>query len=108
LASRHHSLQMGEVADVMDLLQGFEKQNRIHVEIRFGVLLLEGRPDLVVTGTLFTLETADVEPVLFSSVSVPALRTGLRNLRDVVTHVLYALDFRLALDEFESATPKKA
>jgi len=99
---------MGEVADVVDLLLGFERHNSVYVEIRMNYQWQEKRPDLVVMCIAHERADGIGEVPSLASVSVRCLDTGLRNLRDVVTHALYALDFKLALNELESAEPKKA
>jgi hypothetical protein len=99
---------MGEVADIVDLLLGFERHNQVYVEIRMNYLWREKSPDLVVT-VIAHDNTLDIgEVTSLASVSVKCLDTNLRNLRDVVTHALYALDFQLAVNELDATKKKEA
>lgn len=108
MASRHHSLQMGEVADILELMADFERHNSVRLETRIGLCRLVTKQDICVTMLAHQQgeEVGEVPPL--ASVSVSCLSTNLRNLRDVVIHALYALDLRLALNEFESAERKEA
>lgn len=99
LASRHFSLQMGEVADVLDLLLGFEVMNGVKLELRVSTVGAPGSMDLGVTLVAHDhREDIGAVPPLASQ-SVRCLDTGLKNLRDVVTHVLYLVDGQLARNE---------
>ena len=106
MASKHHSLQMGEVADLLDLFQGFETQNRVWLDCRLKLTMEHNRPDIVVMMWAMEGRPEDTEVTPLASVSVTCLGTGLRNLRDVVIHALYALDFKLALRELSPSEPK--
>lgn len=99
---------MGEVADILDLLIGFEQDNKVNVEIHLASVRTEGKWDIAVSATAHDLgyEIGAVPPL--ASASVTCLVTGLRNLRDVVTRALYVLDGQLALQEFDKLTTKKA
>jgi len=107
MASRHHSLEMTEIADVRDLLVGFEAQNSVCVGIRMSVYWTGAVPDVLIYAEVHKTreEVGEVPPL--ASVSVRCLDTGLRNLRDVVIHVLYALDMQLALGEYARIEPKE-
>lgn len=106
LASKHHSLQMGEVADLLDLFQGFEQQNHVWIDCRLKLTTEHNSPDITVLMWAMEGQSEDTEVRPLASVSVNCLGTGLRNLRDVVIHALYALDFKLALLEISPSEPK--
>lgn len=108
MGSRHHSLQMTEVADVRDTLQAFEENNNVKLEIRMSLSVLNGTPDVQITAIAHErgVEIGDRPPL--ASVSVKCSAMNLKHWKAVHTHVLYALDFQLALNEFESVPAKKA
>jgi hypothetical protein len=108
LGSRHHSLQMTEVADVRDTWQAFELQNRVKLEIRTELVSRSGIPDLVLTAIAHEEGLEIGEAKVLASVSVRCSATNLRHWKDAHTHVLYALDFKLALNELEGVAVKKA
>lgn len=108
MASRHHSLDLSELADVTDLVAGFEEHNNVRLSIRFSRVSKQGVPGLMVVAEAWPPEDdlAEVKPL--ASVNVRCLALNLRTWNAVLTHVMYALDFQLALNEFESAATKKA
>lgn len=108
LASRHHSLDLSEVKDVTDLLIAFENVNSVVISMELRAVSGEAGPDTVVAAFAWSRKADDTEAMLLASVSVRCSATNLRHFRAVVTHVLYLLDFRLALNEFDSAEKKKA
>ena len=108
MASRHFSLEMTEVADVRDIWQAFELQNQIKLEVRLEVLTKLGVPDLLLTGIAHQNGSGIGDQPPLASVSVRCSAMNLKHLRDALTHVLYALDFKLALNEFEGTAPQKA
>jgi hypothetical protein len=97
---------MGEVADVLDLLLGFEVMNGVCLEVRLGTVGVPGEMDLGVQMYAHDRKHAIGEVPSLASASVRCLDTGLKNLRDVVTHVLYALDFQLVQNELSNAEQK--
>jgi hypothetical protein len=99
LASKHFSLQMGEVVDILDLLNGFQVFNGVSLETRVSPTGMRGKMDLMVTMLAHKPEADRAVVPPLASVSVRCLDTGLRNLRDVVTHVLYLVDGQLARNE---------
>jgi len=108
LGSRHHSLEMTEVADVRDTLMAFEEHNNVQVELRMGLSVLNGVPDIEMTAIAHQRGVEIGDQPSLASVSVKCSVTNLKHWKDVHTHVLYALDFQLALNEYASAERKKA
>jgi hypothetical protein len=108
LASRHYSLEMTELADVRDLMIGFESHNQVTLECRFSVVWRQLKPDVVMTMLAHnhTQEIGEVPPL--ASVSVRCSATNLRTWNAVLTHAMYALDFQLALSEMPEPGDKKA
>ncbi len=104
MASRHYSLNMSEVGDVIDLLWGFEKHNSVNVQLRTETVFQNGRPELVMTMAAWPIDKARSEVWPSALVSVNCSTMNLRTFRDAVTHVLYALDLKLVLDEFDGKT----
>lgn len=108
MASRHHSLDLSEVMDVTDLLLAFELQNQVSIKLSMMTYSGSKGPDMVVTGEAWENKVKCGEVKQLASVSVRCSATNLKHFKAVVTHVLYALDFRIALNEFESVETKRA
>lgn len=86
----------------MDLVEGFERYNS--VKIGFGVTL-EGQGNtqaLAISAVAFPRGVVTAEPVPLASVQLTTLPMNQKTLLGVLTHVLYALDFRIAASEFAS------
>jgi len=98
---------MSEVGDVTDLLWGFESHNKCSVQLRVETVVENGRLDLVMTAAAWDVELPRSEAKLWACVSVPCSGMNLRTFRDAVTHVLYALDLKLVLREFDGKTSSR-
>lgn len=104
LASRHFSLNMSEVGDVTDLLWGFEKHNQCSLQLRVETVVVKGKLDLLLTIAAWDVAKPRGEATLWACVSVQCSSMNLRTFRDAVTHVLYALDLKLVLREWDRKT----
>lgn len=108
MGSRHHSLDMSELKDVVDMLHGFEQHNKCRLEIRLQPTN-EGRsPDLRLWLTAWPLGAEVPDLPSLGSVSVTCLAMNLRHWNAVLIHAMYALDFQLAVNELVAVEPKKA
>ena len=106
MASRHSSLQMGEIADITDMLAGFEEHNGCKVVLTVRV---EGTGDsrtLVLGVTAWAVSQKDTAVPHLASVSVKCSALNLKHWNSAIIHALYALDFQLALLELGHAEPK--
>lgn len=101
MASRHFSLEMGDVADIIDLLRGFEFVNKVALTLAMGLTEEGQRPDLVVQLSAWDRREEPPAQKPLASASVTCLATNLKYLRDVVIHALYQLDFQIALLELQ-------
>jgi len=108
LASRHHSLDLSELADVTDLMHAFEAQNSVKLELRCGTSIHGKTPTLGLVLLANSLPTIEQAASVLASVSVTCSATGLKSWNAVLTHALYALDFQLAQHEFDNVAVKKA
>jgi|SRR5882672_11042804 len=99
---------MTEIADVRDLLVGFEEQNRVRIELRVSLIVKAGDPDVCIYAATHDHlgEIGDLPPS--ASVSVKCSAMNLRTWKAALTHVLYALDFQLALNEMQDGGKKRA
>jgi len=106
LGSKHHSLQTGEVGDLVDMLSAYEDQNRVRVRWTMELPQRSPHPDILVTVEAYERrqESGVVQPL--ASANVTCLATGLRDLASVLIHALYLLDSRLAEHEWQVANPK--
>lgn len=96
MGSRHHSLDYSEVKDVTQLVQDFQELNGVHVRMELEVVQFGRGPQLQVTAEAWESRHPSTGAPLLASASVGCSATNLKHLRDVVTHVLYMLDGRLA------------
>ena len=108
MVSRHHSLDLSELMDVMDVVMAFEDQNSVKVWFRFNVGKVGKAPEVFLTAECWGKDKEPTEVPSSASVSVKCSALNLKTWNAVLTHVLYALDFQLALNEFESEQPKRA
>lgn len=99
---------MTELADVRDLMIGFESHNQVTLECRFSVVWRQLKPDVVLTVLAHdhTKEIGEVPPL--ASVSVRCSAMNLRTWNAVLTHAMYALDFQIALHELSDPAAQKA
>jgi len=103
LVSKHHSLQTGEVGDLVDMLIGFEAQNKVRVKLIAELPFPLVRGDLEVTVVAYPVSAPSSEAKPLACASVTCLATGLRDLANVLIHALYLLDSQLADLELGSA-----
>lgn len=95
--SKHSSLNLSEVGDVVDILRSFECDQKLHVIVELELEPLRGDVQLVMRAEAWDYDPALVDRRLLASVSVGCSTTNLRHLRDALSHLLYALDFKLVL-----------
>jgi hypothetical protein len=95
---------MSEIGDVTDLLWAFERHNHCSVQMRTETELVNGKVELKITMAAWDVNLERSEASLWGLVSVRCSTTNLRTFRDAVTHVLYALDLKLVLREFDGKT----
>ncbi len=98
--------QLSEVADVLDLLQGFELESGVVVAITLSVSMEKGSPSLSIAAVANWGTGLKPEVKKSASVSSNTSVMNLRNLKDAVTHVLYMLDFALVLEKSDPAENK--
>jgi len=91
---------MGDVADVMDIVMGFEEHNTVRIAIELTVGRLGHVPRLMLYLQAYRPVGIGVEPAPLASVLCDCQTMNLRTLRDAVIRGLYALDIQLALQEF--------
>lgn len=107
MASRHHSLDLSEIADITDMLLGFQEHNSCLVSLGVTVEAEGKHRSLVISVEAWTTDSNRTGAPLLASVSVKCSALNLRNWNSALTHALYALDFQLALLELGHAEPKK-
>jgi hypothetical protein len=95
---------MSEIGDVIDLLEAFEKHNGCQIQLRLTVEKTTKGPDLRVTAAAWEAGIDRSAAKLWALVSVKCSATNLRTLRDAAIHVMYALDLKLVLREFDEKT----
>jgi len=107
LGTKHYSSQMSEVADVTDLLLGFERHNNIRLEVRMSLINQEKNASIAMSVLAHSVseEIGDQPPL--ASANVICSDINLRRLMDVLTHVLYSLDFQLACNELPEVETKR-
>lgn len=108
LGSKQALSNGNEPEELTDLLAAFEAQNKCTLTLKASLKLHRGYLDTEWEVTAMVTE-ADVSarwPVDLPSVRVWA--GDFKTLMGLLTRLLYALDFQLALNEFGSAETKKA
>ena len=105
MASRHHSLDLSEIADVTDLVAAFEEHNQVRLSFRFGRVMAGKQPALAVTAEAWPKEEGSGEVKPLASVRVICSDLNLKSWNSALTHVMYALDFQLALNELAAKEP---
>jgi len=99
---------MSEIADVTDMLHGFEEHNSCNIQMEIVTTKVAKTPSLVIVMTAYPRGVAMSEASCLASVSVTCSALNLKNWNSALTHVMYALDFQLALNELGHAAPIKA
>jgi len=97
---------MSEIADVTDLLCGFQEHNSCVLKMGVTVEDLGKVRGLIISAEAWGEDLGKPEAKLLASVSVRCSALNLRHWNSALTHVLYALDFQLALLELGHAKPK--
>jgi len=87
---------------------GFEEHNSVRLEVRLSLESKNGIPDIVIAGLAHArdVEIGEVSPL--ASVSVRCSAMNLKHLSAALIHVMYTLDFQLALAEMAVGAPIKA
>ena len=101
MGSRHHSLDYSEVKDVTQIVQDFQEHNAVFVKVGFYVVIQAKSPRIVMTAEALTRKDAGAELVRSAYVEVDTYALNLRHWGAAVTHVLYALDAKLAWNEMQ-------
>jgi len=99
---------MSDLGDVTDMLRAFELVNSIKLEVRMSLTTPLMPVHLVITVVAHPkgVEIGEVPPL--ASVSVNCSVLNVTSLGAALTHAMYALDFRLALNELSSSGNPKA
>lgn len=100
LASRRLSSNGPDWTDLAEMVNSFERQNGITLEVTLSQEETNGAPDLKLTAKAW-LPKSDrrvVKPL--ASMSVTCRRERVRRLEGAITYLLYQLDFLLAEKEF--------
>jgi hypothetical protein len=99
---------MTEVRDMTDLVEAFQLQNSVWLQFRFAMSETSKVPSLAVTAIAMDTKEDVPEAKCLASVSVICSAMNLRHWNGVLTHLMYALDFQLALNEFDGVNKKRA
>lgn len=108
LGSKQALSNGNEPEELTDLLRAFEVMNSCKLTLSSSLELTRGYIDMEWRLTARSLQTGllDQPPLDLASVSVWA--GDYKTLMGLLTRLLYSMDFQLALNEFDSAAPKKA
>lgn len=99
---------MSEVADLTDMVAGFEEHNSCMLVMQITSIITPKDRDLLLVMTAYPKDTVLPEASCLASVSVKCSATNLAHWNSALTHAMYALDFQLALNELGHAEPKKS
>jgi hypothetical protein len=106
LASKHHSLNLSEVADLTELLLQFEEHNQLRITLTVETLMRKTGPTLAVGAIAYNRGEDGPEAKPLAYVSVICSAINLRHWNAALTHVLYVLDSQLARNEMEGVAKK--
>ena len=90
------------------MVAAFEEQNKCKITWSVSLAQHKGYLDLMWTVQATSASSREVEPYSLALASVSVWGGDYKTLMAVHTRLLYALDFQLALKEYDSAAPKKA
>lgn len=105
MASRHHSLETGDVEDVAELIANFEQHAGIKVAV---AVSLEGKGknrSLFLTATAFHIVPMVGEALPLVSVSATCSAMRVKTLTGALTQLMYRLDGALAELEMGGGSP---
>lgn len=108
MASRHHSLDLTESRDLIQLVRDFEEHCHVKLVLAFSVLDKGKVPELFVSATAYPPELTGAERAPLASVSLHSSSTNLKTIIAVATHVLYMLDGKLAWREMQGGEENRA
>jgi len=108
LGSKHALSNGNEPEEVTDLLSAFELQNKCKITLTVSVELHKGYLDSRWEAEAIGSQAGEPERGYLVLASVRVWGGDYKTLMGVVSRLLYALDFQLALNEFDSVSPKKA
>jgi hypothetical protein len=97
-----------EPEEVTDLIAAFEQQNKCKIILTCLVELTKGYLDCRWTAEVVDSAEFRQEAEVSALRSVSVWAGDYKTLMGVVTRLLYALDFQLALNEFERTLPNNA
>lgn len=93
--------------DLEEAIRTFETQDNVKVHIAMETTITGKTPDLRLTLSATRSGTVPAEPVNLGFVSVTCLGTSRKSLEAAILALLYQLDFKLALDEFDGTIKKR-
>lgn len=99
MASRHHSLDLSEVKDIIQVLQDFEEHNGIAVTFSCGVLRTPKAPRLHACVDVWPKDPTTTGPARLTSARLTTSDISPKTMNGLVTHLLYIADGKLALRE---------
>jgi len=94
-----------ELPELIDLVRAFEQSNSVRIRLRGEMTTWNGQRDIQWTAEAFeqTLEYSAALPLVY--VNVRCMEQRLVTMEAVIMQLLYALDFQLALREYERENP---
>ena len=97
-----------ETEELTDLVVAFEAQNKCKITLHVSQELHKGYMDSRWVAVASTESPPGAEPPYLDCVSVQVWGGDFKTLMGVVSRLLYALDFQLALNEFDGVKTQKA
>lgn len=108
MASRHHSLDLSELADMIDVLDGFEAHNSVLITMAFGYDHGSRTPALFMTLDAWETDVSATGQPPLASTRMSTSTMNQKTLMGVLLQGLYQLDFLLAQRELSKEATKKA
>lgn len=108
LGSKHSLSNGNESQELTDLVAGFEVINKCKITLTSSLVLTKGYLDLKWIATAHPSSEAASEQSSLALASASVWGGDYRTFLALLTRLLYAMDFQLALNEFDMVLPKKA
>jgi len=108
LGSKQALSNGNEPEELTDLIAAFEAHNKCKITLTCSLQLHKGYLDTRWSMTAHDASKTLVEVLSLGLASVEVWAGDYKTLKGLLTRLLYALDFQLALNEFASVETKKA
>jgi|SRR5215208_1641140 len=108
LAQSRGSLNSPDWQDISTIIRTFEGTEQVDITVELTHTMVMGASALLVAAKAYSNKKGEQAAQPLASASATCSATGLRTLEAAVIHVLYVLDFQIAVAELGKAEVKPA